>query len=406
MQKFSFPGSQGHNLAARIDLPSGRAMAYAIFAHCFTCSKDVHAAAKISRALTKSGIAVVRFDFTGLGASGGEFANTNFSSNVADLVKAADYMRKTLQAPSILIGHSLGGAAVLAAASGIEEVKAVVTIGAPSDVSHVISHFNDKEQKIIEEGQAQINLAGRDFTITRQFVEDLKAASLEKHISELGRALLVMHAPLDSIVDIENAAAIFKSARHPKSFITLDDADHLLTKEKDARYAADVIAAWVSRYLPETDSEEDGEENSEGEVLVKSSAPGKFRQHIISGSHELYADEPEEYGGDDTGPNPYDFLSIALGACKSMTMQMYAERKKLPLESVEVEVSHSKIHARDCANCETEQGKLDKFTCKIKAIGNKMTKEQRARLIEISTRCPVQKTLAGEVVIDTETWNR
>lgn len=402
MEKIEFEGSQGTKLAARLDRPVGKIKTCALFAHCFTCGKDIAAASRIAKALTNDGIAVLRFDFTGLGKSEGEFANTNFTSNVQDLVKAADYMRKHLQAPAILIGHSLGGAAVLAAADHIPESKAVVTIGAPADADHVTHNFGDKEAEIMEKGEAEVCLAGRPFRIRKQFLEDIKSQSLETAISELGRALLVMHAPLDNVVSIDNAAQIFKAAKHPKSFVTLDDADHLISRKEDATYAARVIAAWVSRYIDVETDEDETPKPEEGAVLVQSTGQGKFQQKIQTGKHELLADEPESYGGNDTGPTPYDFLKMALGTCKSMTLQMYADRKNLPLEGVEVYVTHDKIHAEDCADCESKDGKVDKFACEIVIKGDELTEENRKRLIEIADMCPVHKTLSSEVVIETK----
>ncbi len=401
MEKIEFKGSQNGKLAARLDKPQGDITAYALFAHCFTCSKDVFAASRIAKSLTSRGIAVLRFDFTGLGASEGEFANTNFSSNVHDLVKAADYMRETLEAPTILIGHSLGGAAVLAAAGEIKEAKAVVTIGAPADAAHVTDNFGDKHAEIMEKGEAEVSLAGRPFCIKKQFLDDINSQNLKDHIANLDKALLIMHAPFDDIVGIENAATIFTQAKHPKSFITLDDAGHLLTKQKDAEYAAHIIATWSERYIPsqETIAPSDTNRPDEGTVLVRSTGKGKFQQQILVGKHEIFADEPKSYGGDETGPTPYDFLKMALGACKSMTLKMYADRKGWPLTGVEVEVTHDKTHAKDCENCETKEGKIDQFDCAITIKGNDLSDEQRDKLMEIADKCPVHKTLQNEVVI-------
>ena len=400
MEKIEFEGSQGNKLAARLDKPQGTITAYALFAHCFTCSKDVFAATRIAKSLTNRGIAVLRFDFTGLGASEGEFAKTNFTSNVQDLVKAADYMRENLKAPTILIGHSLGGAAVLVAASHINEAKAVVTIGAPADAAHVADNFGDKKAEIMEKGEAEVSLAGRPFCIKKQFLDDINSQNINDHIANLDKALLIMHAPFDDIVGIENAATIFTQAKHPKSFITLDDADHLLTKHKDAEYAAHVIATWSERYIPiQETSSADTNKHDEGTVLVSSTGKGKFQQQILVGEHALLADEPKSYGGDNTGPTPYDFLKMALGACKSMTLQMYADRKKWPLEGVEVEVTHDKIYAKDCTNCETTEVKVDQFNCAITIKGDNLSDEQKDRLMEIADKCPVHKTLQNEVVI-------
>jgi len=402
MKKIEFEGSQNTKLAARLDRPSGSVKACVLIAHCFTCGKDIAAASRIAKALTSDGIAVFRFDFTGLGKSEGEFANTNFTSNVEDLVKAADYMLENLQAPAILIGHSLGGAAVLAAARHIPESKAVVTIGAPADADHVAHHFGDKEAEIMEKGEAEVTLAGRPFRIRKQFLEDIKSQSLESAISDLDRALLVMHAPLDDAVSIDNAAQIFKAAKHPKSFVTLHEADHLISRKEDASYAARVIAAWVSRYIGTETEEDKTPKPEEGTVLIQSTGQGQFQQKIITGKHELLADEPEAYGGNDTGPPPYDFLKMALGTCKSMTLRMYADRKNLPLEDVEVYVTHDKIHAEDCTNCESKDGKVDQFSCEIAIKGDDLTDENHKRLIEIADMCPVHKTLSSEIAIKTK----
>ena len=402
MKKIEFEGSQNTKLAARLDRPSGSVKACVLIAHCFTCGKDIAAASRIAKALTSDGIAVFRFDFTGLGKSEGEFANTNFTSNVEDLVKAADYMLENLQAPAILIGHSLGGAAVLAAARHIPESKAVVTIGAPADADHVAQHFGDKEAEIMEKGEAEVTLAGRPFRIRKQFLEDIKSQSLESAISDLDRALLVMHAPLDDAVSIDNAAQIFKAAKHPKSFVTLHEADHLISRKEDASYAARVIAAWVSRYIGTETEEDKTPKPEEGTVLIQSTGQGQFQQKIITGKHELLADEPEAYGGNDTGPTPYDFLKMALGTCKSMTLRMYADRKNLPLEDVEVYVTHDKIHAEDCTNCESKDGKVDQFSCEIAIKGDDLTDENHKRLIEIADMCPVHKTLSSEIAIKTK----
>ena len=244
-----FPGANGAMLAARLDSPDGAVRAYALFAHCFTCGKDVFAASRIAQALTDHGIAVLRFDFTGLGASEGDFANTNFSSNIADLRAAAAYLRVHHAAPQILIGHSLGGAATLAVAGDIPEARAVVTIAAPSDPSHVMHLFGAQADTIAAEGEAQVRLAGRPFRIRQQFLDDIADQALQPKIAALRKALLVMHAPGDTTVDIDNAMRIFQAARHPKSYISLDDADHLLTRREDAVYVANLIAAWSGRYL-------------------------------------------------------------------------------------------------------------------------------------------------------------
>ncbi|MBZ0216264.1 MAG: bifunctional alpha/beta hydrolase/OsmC family protein [Fimbriimonadaceae bacterium] len=390
VQKLEFAGASGAKLAARLDLPPGDIRAYALFAHCFTCSKDVFAASRIAGELAARGFAVLRFDFTGLGASEGEFASTNFSSNVDDLVSAADYLRDHFAAPQIIIGHSLGGAAALVAADRIAELRAVVTIGAPADAAHVVDNFAADLEQIETTGKATVSLAGRDFTIQKQFLDDVRDHALESHIANLRRPLLVMHAPLDETVGIENASRIFVAAKHPKSFISLDTADHLLSRREDAVYAADIIAAWASRFL---DKKPDTASPGHEDVYVTETGQGKFQQIVTLGRHRLIADEPKEVGGLDSGPSPYDYLSAALGACTTMTLRMYADRKKIPLERVGVRVSHGKIHLEDCEGCEKgESHKIDQFQ-RILDFSGDLTDEQRARLLEIADRCPVHRTL-------------
>jgi uncharacterized OsmC-like protein/fermentation-respiration switch protein FrsA (DUF1100 family) len=398
-ERFQFEGSEGQQLAAALDTPEGPVRAYALFAHCFTCGKDVLAAKRIAVALAARGIAVLRLDFTGLGSSEGDFANSTFSSNVTDLVRAADHLRKAHAAPALLIGHSLGGAAVLAAASQIPEAKAVATIAAPSDPAHVTGLFAGSIDKIREQGEAEVSLAGRPFTIKRAFLDDITEHSLMGHVTKLHKALLVMHAPTDDTVGIDNATRIFVAAKHPKSFVSLAGADHLLSDRRDSLYAADVIAAWVSRYLDgqEPDEKADASE-APREVVVRETRNGKFQQTVTVGPHQLLADEPLSSGGDDTGLAPYDFLLAALGACTSMTMRLYAERKALPLERTTVTLRHSKIHAEDCAECETKAGMLDQIE-RVITMEGALDVEQRKRLMEIADKCPVHRTLTSEVRI-------
>ena len=396
IQRIKFPGSQGE-LDARLDLPSGTPRDYALFAHCFTCSKDTVAASRVSRALAARGIAVLRFDFTGLGGSDGEFANTNFSSNTEDLIRAVEFLRQHARAPGILIGHSLGGAAVLSAAGQISECKAVVTIGAPSDPDHVRHLFVDSIDEIESRGEKEVLLAGRKFVVRKQFLDDISEQKLSQKIHRLNRALLVMHSPQDDTVDIDHARAIYQAALHPKSFVSLDGADHLLTNKDDAEYVAQVVSAWVSRYLPRR-SEEIVPDSEPRDVLVTEDEAGKFSQNVRVGPHRLRADEPVAYGGDDSGPSPYDFLLTALGTCTSMTLRMYAQRKGLPLQHVEVELSHDKIHATECESCESESGKVDRIQRRIRITG-KLDAEQRRRLLEIADKCPVHRTLHSEVLV-------
>ena len=409
-----FPGSQGATLAARLDTPDApdtAPRAWAVFAHCFTCSKDTKAAAYIARALAAAGFGVLRFDFTGLGGSGGDFANTHFSSNVDDLVAAADWLRSAHGAPALLLGHSLGGAAVLAAAHRISDARAVVTLGAPFDPAHVAQQFGDGLQVIAEKGQATVTLAGREFTITRAFLDDLGGQAQSDRIRQLRRPLLVMHTPQDRQVGIDNAAAIFKAALHPKSFVSLDGADHLLNREADARFAAGVIAAWASRYLPAADAPARAPSPApspapapaafeDGWVEVAETGAGTFAAEVRAGSHRWLADEPVAVGGADSGPSPYDLLAASLGACTTMTLRMYARRKGLPLELVRVRLKHSKIHATDCEHCETAAGRIDRIEREIELQGP-LDDSQRQRLLEIADMCPVHRTLQGEVDIPT-----
>ncbi len=400
-ERFTFAGHGGAELAARLDLPEGQHLATALFAHCFTCSKDIHAARRISARLAGAGIAVLRFDFTGLGHSGGEFENTTFTSNIHDLRRAAEALSDRGMAPSLLIGHSLGGAAVLATARSLDSVKAVVTIGAPFDPGHVTANFGDALDRIKAEGAAEVNLGGRPVRIGRDFVEDVQAEGLEGEISKLNRALLVLHAPRDKVVGIENAAEIFGAAKHPKSFVTLDDADHLISGGDDAEYAAEVIAAWAARYLDLRPSAPPPGA-PEGVVRVSEANPEGFLQDINAGPrHHALADEPEAYGGTDRGMSPYGFLSAGLGACTSMTIRMYARRKGWPLSHVRVDVSHDKVHAQDAEMAkDAKDAKADKFTRVITLEGD-LDADQRSRLLEIADRCPVHRTLEKTSVIVT-----
>ena len=401
-ERFQFEGEGGHQLAAALDLPDREPIAYALFAHCFTCGKDVLAARRIALALAEKGIAVLRFDFTGLGSSEGDFANSTFSSNVADLVHAADHLRATRKAPALLIGHSLGGAAILAAAEKIPETHAVITIAAPSDPNHVTGMFKDRIEEIRQNGRAEVSLAGRPFPITREFLDDIAEHELMRHVTGLHKALLVMHAPTDDTVGIDNATRIFVAAKHPKSFVSLADADHLLSDKRDTAYAAEVIAAWVSRYIGSTAP---AQATSSGEaprqVVVRETRNSKLQQTVTIGPHRLVADEPVAVGGEDTGPGPYDFLLTALGACTSMTMRLYADRKALPLDRVTVTLRHSKIYAKDCEECETREGMLDQID-RVIGMEGALDADQRKRLLEIADKCPVHRTLTSEIRILTK----
>jgi putative redox protein len=397
-ERFDFPNAKGEQLAALLDLPLDTPRAYALFAHCFTCGKDVHAAKRIAEGLTELGIAVLRFDFTGLGASEGEFRNTHFSSNVADLVAAADHLRGQGRAPALLIGHSLGGAAVLAAAERIAEARAVVTIAAPAEAAHVAKLFRGKAADIREKGEAEVQLGGRAFRIARAFLDDIESQKLSEHIANLRKALLILHSPTDEIVGIENATRIFLAAKHPKSFVSLAGADHLLSKKNDAAYVANVIAAWAGRYL---DMPAAGETFEARGVVVAETGRGKLQQEITAGTHRFLADEPVSAGGLGSGPTPYDLLLSALGACTSMTLRLYAERKRIPLARTVVKLNHNRVYARDCMDCETKEGMVDQIEREISLEGE-LDAETRARLMEIADKCPVHRTLTSEIKIRTK----
>jgi uncharacterized OsmC-like protein/alpha/beta superfamily hydrolase len=400
-EKVTFENDEGQALSGLLALPETPPKAYALFAHCFTCSKNLKAATNIARALADSGIAVLRFDFTGLGQSEGDFADTNFSSNVSDLLAAVQFLAENYAAPEILVGHSLGGTAVLQAAADVPSAVAVATIGSPSDPEHVRHLFAGAEEALRDEGIAEVNLGGRPFTMKQQFLDDLERHELPATIKSLRKALLIMHAPLDDIVEIDNASELFARALHPKSFISLDKADHLLTREEDSLYAGHVLAAWASRYLDSARAaaEPDKLDTGDYETAARTHTGG-FRTEVIAGGHALVADEPASVGGTGEGPSPYDLLSAALAACTSMTLKMYASHKKLDLESATVRVRHGKIHAKDCEDCESAEGRIDQFERELSLAGA-LTDEQRKRMLEIADRCPVHRTLHSEVKVRT-----
>jgi uncharacterized OsmC-like protein/fermentation-respiration switch protein FrsA (DUF1100 family) len=396
IHRVTFPGADGHLLAARLDLPAGPPKAFALFAHCFTCSKDLRAASRLAAVLTDLGYGLLRFDFTGLGASEGEFANTNFSSNVADLVAAARWLEEQHRSPQLLVGHSFGGAAVLEAALRLPTVRAVATIAAPSDTGHVAELLGGALAEVVDTGAAEVELAGRSFTITKQFVDDLRNGSVVDAAANLGAALLVLHSPVDAVVGVEHAGRIYQAARHPKSFVSLDGADHLLSAPDDAEYAASMIGTWASRYLVDESGAAAAPEAS-AQVVVAETTQGRFLNHVVAGRHRYLADEPESVGGFDAGPGPYEFLATALGACTSMTLRMYADRKHLPLDRVTVEVSHEQVHADDAEADSAEAlprsgGKIDRFTRVLRLDGD-LDEDQRASLLRIADRCPVHRTL-------------
>jgi putative redox protein len=398
-ERFDFHNDQGELLSALLDRPAGTPRAYALFAHCFTCGKDIHAAKRISAGLTALGIAVLRFDFTGLGSSEGEFANTTFSSNVSDLIAAARHMSEQGHGPALLIGHSLGGAAILAAANEIASARAVVTIAAPADPAHVTHLFRDRLDTIRDTGKIEVSLGGRSFTIKREFLDDIESHKQTERIAHLRKALLIFHSPTDETVGIDNATAIFVAAKHPKSFVSLAGADHLLSRKEDAAYVANVIAAWSERYLDMPMPMEDLAVAPDG-VTVTETGQGKFQQTVRAGRHTLTADEPVAQGGLDSGLTPYDLLLAGLGACTSMTLRLYANQKGLPLERVSVWLKHSRVHAADCETCETKEGKVDRIDRVLTMTGD-LDAAQRKRLLEIADKCPVHRTLTSEIDIRT-----
>jgi putative redox protein len=387
---FDFLGAAGQKLSGRLDLPDQPPRGYALFAHCFTCTKNSLAAVRIGRALAARGFGVLRFDFTGLGGSEGRFADGGFSGDVSDLVAAAEHMAKAGMAPNLLVGHSLGGAAVLAAAAELPELAAVATVAAPFDVQHVTALFKGGLETILEKGEAEVNLGGRPFTIRRSFVDDLRNHDQGARIAKLHHPLLVLHSPVDQTVGIENASSIFLAARHPKSFVSLDTADHLLTREADAVYAADIIASWAARYL-EAEAVSTELEPLQDAVLVQETRAGKLQVEVLAGQTRFLADEPIAVGGLGSGPNPYDLLCAALGACTSMTLRLYADQKQWPLTRTRVAVSHSK---------DKERKPADLFTRSI-ALEGPLDPAQRARLLEIAGRCPVHRTLESGSAIET-----
>ncbi|REJ73413.1 MAG: alpha/beta fold hydrolase [Acidobacteria bacterium] len=404
--RIRFTGSSGEQLVGRIDAPASTPRAWALFAHCFTCSKDLRAARNVSRALAERGFAVLRFDFTGLGESEGDFADTTFRSNVDDLVAAADWLRAEHSAPTVLVGHSLGGAAVLVAAERIPEARAVATLGAPSDTEHLRSGLLAPavEAGPLGDGERrQVTLAGRSFEVGKELLDDLAEDHLGPRLARLRRALLVMHSPVDEIVGVDHARRLYEAAKHPKSFVSLDDADHLLTRAEDARYAADVLAAWASRYLEETADAAADSDTAPAEGTVRIVGRGEdFLTHVHTAEHTLIADEPTSVPkGTDLGPNPYELLLAALGACTSMTVGMYARRKQWPLEGIELTLTHGRVHAEDCEECESAEGQVDRIEVVLTLHGD-LDADQRQRLLEISQRCPVHKTLTTETRVTTE----
>ena len=399
IHRLTFKNRRGIELSAKLELPAeGAAQHFALFAHCFTCGKDLAAAVNISRALSARGFGVMRFDFTGLGHSEGEFADSNFSANIEDLLDAAAFLEREYGAPEVLVGHSLGGAAVLFAATQLDSVRGVVTIGAPSSPEHALHLFGDRLDELQSNGEAQVDLGGRQFQVRADFIEHLKNRDLEAVLPKLKKALLVFHSPQDNIVGIDHAASIYKAALHPKSFVSLDGADHLLSQTADSEYVGQMIAAWVRRYIEKVEDEL----TAHGDVVVSLAEPG-FTCKVKAGKHRLIADEPRSVGGLDQGPPPYDFVSIGLASCTAMTVRMYTDRKEWPLDEVHVHVDHSKEKR---PNPDDPKGKplmQDRFARKVELIGD-LDPEQRARILEIADRCPVHRSLEASAEIETVEW--
>ncbi len=393
--KISFENKEGLTLSGRLHIPAGHTKAFAVYAHCFTCSKDIKAARNICQNLSERGIAALRFDFAGLGDSEGDFIDTNFTTNVTDLLCAAEYLETHYQAPEIMIGHSLGGAAALVAASKLTSIKAVSTINSPCHPKHVARHMAGAEEQIMWNGEADVEVSGRSLKIKKHFLDDLKSYDMNEVFKELSAAVLVFHAPHDETVNIKNASNIFALAQHPKSFISLDSADHLIMNNEDAKYIASSIEAWASRYIHFDCQEDDKHQAVEG-VVVMETNEGMLTQRVYAGNHILRADEPKNVpGGKDLGPDPYAYLLAGLGACTSMTLRMYAQHKGFSLDKITVELSHNRIYAKDCTNCESEIGKVDVINRTIILEGN-LELGQRSKLLEIADKCPVHKTLMGD----------
>lgn len=398
-EKVTFQNKSGYSLSGKLELPADQhPHNFAIFAHCFTCNKNLGAVKNISRALTNKGFGVLRFDFTGLGESEGDFKDTNFSGNVNDLIAAADYLAKNHTPATLLVGHSLGGAAAIFAAAEISSIQAVATIGAPAHPRHVQHLFKSSLEEIHAEGKAVVNLAGRDFTIKKQFVDDLETKSLPEVVKAMRKSLLVMHSPQDDTVGVVNAREIYEAAHHPKSFVSLDGADHLLMNKKDSVYVGEVIASWAQRYI---EVPEEPALKTKHEVVANLDIENGFTTQMKLGDHYITADEPESVGGKNFGPNPYEFVSAGLAACTAMTLKMYAGFKNWELENVEVHINHNKEHAADCENCESPKSKIDVFRREMKITGN-LDEKQIQRLLEIADKCPVHRTLHNEVIIETK----
>lgn len=398
-QKVEFSSAKGEVLSGVLEVPSQEPQAWAIFAHCFTCSKKSLAASRVARGLAERGIGVLRFDFTGLGDSSGDFSTSGFSSDVDDLLAAAQWMSTSGRSVSLMIGHSLGGAATVVAAAQLEEVKAVATIGAPSDASHVIAQFKESVPEIEAAGRAQVNLGGRPFTLSREFLEDVRSATVIDSVKTLGKPYMILHAPGDEVVGISNATDLFIAAKHPKSFVSLDTADHLLTGKRDSEFVVDVIAGWSAQYTEARAVAQETQPQSNKVIVRETGENGPYQNEVLVGGRRFFADEPATYGGADTGPDPYAYVTAGLGACTSITMRMYANRKKWPIDRLTVGIDHEKRHADDCVDCGPGD-KIDVFTRYIEIEGD-LDDEQRARMLEIADKCPVHRTLESDAKVET-----
>lgn len=422
----TFIGDRGHQLSARLERPDGPIRGSALFAHCFTCSKDLRVERQLTQALAEQGYVVLSFDFAGLGRSGGDFADSSFTADVADVRAAAGYLTEAVAAPALLVGHSLGGAAVISAAPDLSSVRAVATIGAPADTAHVLGLLDGDLDAVRRDGSAPVTIGGRTFTVGRSFLDDLERGNPRERIAEFAGATMILHAPLDALVGIENAELLYRAARHPKSFVSLDDADHLLTREADSHYAATVIAAWAQRYLPAAPAgilgtgilgagmsgvgmsgvgisgvgiSDAAEEGYDAAGAIAHNAGG-FATRLQSRGFVLSADESAEAGGSETGPTPYDYLAMALASCTAITMRMYADRKGWPIGGLDAQVEHDRVHASDCRECEHSNGRIDRLHRTLEMPEN-LSADQRDALLRIADRCPVHLTLEGQIEVRT-----
>lgn len=403
-QQLAFENRDGLTLTGTLETPGDSPpRATVLFAHCFTCTRNIKAAVNISRALVEDGYGVFRFDFTGLGDSEGEFSSTNFSSNVEDLIDAAEFLQRDHAPPEILIGHSLGGAAILQAAHAIESAKVVATIAAPADPAHVTHLFDASREEIEKRGEANVQLAGRPFRIRKQLLDDLESIDWRERVRNLRRPLLIFHSPVDESVDVSNASDIFSAALHPKSFISLNKADHLVSDAKDSRFVGRMLAAFAEQYVgkPEQALRKTAPGLNYDDPVIAVIQGSGLRTELDAGGMKLVADEPASVnGGSGSAPTPYGYLAASLAACTAMTLRMYATMKNLPVDRIEVSVRHDKVHADDCADCETREGKVDRFVRGL-VIDGQLDETARSRMKEIADRCPVHRTLESEIRIET-----